>query len=111
MKMYIMINNDVVPKNMVGVVCAHASLACYLKFEHLTPMKKWLETSFKKVVCMVNEEEFRELTNKDSIKYIDKFNVTTESSLDNKQVAITYCPRKHNYPKHFKEYKLWNIEN
>ena len=102
MKMYIFIK-DSVPDGMAPVVAAHAALACYLKFEHDEDMVDWLNYSFKKVVCRVSDKEF------DVLKNIKKHNITTESSLESKEVAMTFCPRDEpqcdlNW---FNSYKLW----
>ncbi len=98
MKMYIFVK-DVVPDNFVPVVTAHASLSCYLKYEFDYDMCMWVNTSFKKVICCVNEEEFNELL------LLSKHNITFESSLDGIDVAITFCPRQDS--KMFRKYKLW----
>jgi len=103
--MYIFIKDNI-PDNMAPVVAAHASLSCYLTFEKNVDMIKWRTTSFKKVVCRVNDKEFEELKNSNLL-----FNVTTESSLGGKEVAITFCPIE-TYPKNFKNFKLWKpIQN
>lgn len=98
--MYIFIK-ETVPNNFAPVVAAHASLACYLKFENDPHMREWLNKSFKKVICTVSEKQFNDL------KSLDNFNVTTESSLDNQEVAITFCPRYDKISESFKQYKLW----
>jgi hypothetical protein len=86
MKMYIFIK-EVVPPDFVPVVSAHASLACYLKFQDDPDMKQWLSTSFKKVICKINDEQFIELSK------LDKHSITTESSLGGIDVAISFCPK------------------
>lgn len=101
MKMYIFIKDDV-PVDMTPLVAAHASLACYLVYQEDKDMQKWQKTSFKKVVCKVNDAQFKHL------KVFDKYNVTTESSLDNKEVSISFCPREE-FPKPFRKYKLWTF--
>jgi hypothetical protein len=54
MKMYIIVLNTV-PDKLVPVITAHASLACYKKFEDNENMIEWISGIFKKVVCVVNE--------------------------------------------------------
>ena len=55
MKMYILIRDTVLPGN-AAVAAAHGSLMCHLKFNEYTLYNEWLKTSFKKVVCKVNDE-------------------------------------------------------
>jgi len=107
MKMYIFIK-DSVPDEFGPVVAAHASLSCYLRYKNDKEMKKWLATSFKKVVCVITHEEFQRL----KFNWVSnaKFNVTTESSLNDEEVAITFCPRE-TYPEAFKMFKLWKPKN
>ena len=101
--MYIIVKNDI-PDKLAPVIAAHASLACYKKFESNENMIKWINGIFKKVVCVVNETEFNTLKNE-----IDS-DLLTESSLDNKEVALAFCPREE-YPKKFKFLKMWTPQN
>ncbi len=94
MKMYIVVKNNV-PDKLVPVITAHASLACYKKYESNEDMQKWINGIFKKVVCVVNEVEF------DKLKNEENFVMLTESALDNKEVCLAFCPREE-YPKKFK---------
>jgi len=103
MKMYIVIKNDV-PDKLVPVISAHASLACYKKFEENENMQKWINSIFKKVVCLANETEFNNLK-KDSESVL-----LTESALNNKEVCLAFCPREE-YPKKFKFLKMWTPQN
>ena len=98
-KMYILIKESIDPGHSI-VAAAHASLGCYLKFKDHQDTKEWLDKSFRKVICKVSEEEF------ENSKEFDDFVVITESSLDNKEVAIAFRPRNE-WPKAFKFYKLW----
>ncbi|MCX8531900.1 hypothetical protein [Chryseobacterium luquanense] len=103
MKMYIVVKDNV-PDKLVPVITAHASLACYKKYETNENMIKWINGIFKKVVCVVNETEFGSFKN-------DENNIVlTESSLDNKEVCIAFCPREE-YPKKFKFLKMWSPQN
>ncbi|WP_267265611.1 aminoacyl-tRNA hydrolase [Chryseobacterium formosus] len=103
MKMYIIVKNNV-PDKLVPVITAHASLACYKKYETNENMIRWINGIFKKVVCVVNETEFESLKN-------DENNIVlTESSLDNNEVCIAFCPREE-YPKKFKFLKMWSPQN
>lgn len=99
MKMYIVVK-DSTPDKLVPVITAHASLACYKKFEEHEQMQKWINSVFKKVVCVVNDTEFNRLKEeKDHV-------VLTESALDHQEVCLAFCPRE-TYPKKFKFLKMW----
>ncbi len=97
--MYILVK-DSIPIGKALVATAHASLACYLKFQNNDEMKEWLSNSFYKVICKVNDKEF------ENAKTYDDFVILTESTLDNKEVAIAFKPRTE-YPKSFKFYRLY----
>lgn len=60
MKMYIIVKDNV-PDKLVPVITAHASLACYKKFETNEQMVTWINGIFKKVVCITTETEFNKL--------------------------------------------------
>jgi peptidyl-tRNA hydrolase len=107
MKMYIMIWEHV-PDKLAPVIAAHASLACYLKFQDDPRMKEWLEKSFKKVVCRVSESDFKWLKVVDKIDNLKhlSYNITTESALSGEEVAITFCPEK-SFPEFFHNFQLW----
>ncbi|WP_294200868.1 peptidyl-tRNA hydrolase [uncultured Chryseobacterium sp.] len=98
MKMYIIIMNNV-PDKLVPVIAAHASLACYKKYENSEDMKKWMNGIFRKVVCTANTTEFENLKNEND------FVLLTESALDNQEVALAFSPREE-YPKKFKFLKM-----
>lgn len=100
MKMYILIKEDV-PDKFAPVISAHASLACYKKFEEDSDMQKWVNGIFKKVVCKVNEKEFANAINE------EKNLVITESALESKEVCVVFCPRN-TYSKQFNYFKLWS---
>ncbi len=103
MKMYIIVKDNV-PDKLVPVITAHASLACYKKFEDNGNMIKWINAIFKKVVCLANEHEF------DTLKNETDFVALTESSLDGNEVCLVFCPREE-YPKKFKFLKMWTPQN
>ena len=108
MKMYILIRENI-PVELAPVVSAHASLACYLTFKDNTyvaeDMKKWLDTSFVKVLCSVNETEWKKAQEFCEGEFI----AITESTLKNKEVALVYAP-KADYPEFFSHLKLWKPE-
>jgi peptidyl-tRNA hydrolase len=99
MKMYIAVKEDV-PEGFAILASAHASLACYLKFQEDESVKEWLSGPFYKVVCKVNEKEFAKL------KEMEDNVVLTESALEGKEVAIAFKPREE-FPKMFRFLKLW----
>ncbi|MFN5318975.1 MAG: hypothetical protein ACK5CY_09045 [Bacteroidia bacterium] len=86
MKMYILIK-DTVPNKFVPVIAAHASLACFRKFEAEPKMQTRITASFKKVVCKVSSEEF------EKAKIQEKCQVLTESALNNEELCLVFCPR------------------
>ena len=100
--MYIMVL-DTVPSFMVPVVVAHASLICYLKFKDTPEMQEWLQRSFRKVVCKVNQKEFAKL------KQLDEVSTVTESALDNQEVCIVVPPqvKGYIYPNVIKFASMW----
>lgn len=102
MKMYILIKESVPPK-FAPVIAAHASLACYKKFEQDEDMQTWINSIFKKVVCRVNDKEF------ENAKKEERHLVLTESALDNQEVAIAFSPRTE-YSKQFRFFRMWSPE-
>ncbi len=97
--MYILIK-DFVPDKFAPLIAAHASLACYKKYELDPDMAIWINSIFRKVVCSVNEMEF------ENAKKENKHIILTESALDNKVVAIAFCPRGE-FSKAFKFFRMW----
>lgn len=91
---------DSLPKGFAVLVAAHASLACYLKFQEDEQTQKWVSGTFYKVICKVNEKEF------EKAKTFDDHIVLTESALGNQQVAIAFKPREE-WPKVFRFYGLY----
>ena len=98
-RMYILVKSSLEP-GMAACAAAHASLACYLKFKDTPAMRDWLDHSFKKVVCLVNESEFT------GAKAFKDHVLMTESTLGDFETALAFCPRP-DWPKPFKFYKLW----
>lgn len=99
MKMYILIKESITVDKAL-VAAAHASLATYLKYKDDKDMTEWVNSIFYKVVCKVNDKEF------EKAKEYDKHLVLTESSLDNMEVAIGFCPRAE-WPSFFKFLRLY----
>jgi hypothetical protein len=67
-------------------------------------MQQWINGIFKKVVCSVNEKEFKNAKNEPENV------ILTESSLDNQEVCIVFSPREE-YSKMFKFLKMWTPQN
>ncbi|MCM0667459.1 MULTISPECIES: peptidyl-tRNA hydrolase [Flavobacterium] len=103
MKMYILVKQDV-PDKLVPVITAHASLACFRKFEQNENMQKWVNGIFKKVVCVVSETEFI-----NAGKEPDHI-ILTESALDNREVCMAFVPREE-YSKMFKFFRMWTPQD
>jgi len=102
MKMYIAIK-DWVPTGHALNCAAHAGLIGWLAFQDQDYTKDWLKNSFKKVTCVVSEEEFEEL------KKVEHSKVITESRLDHYEVAIVLAPRpKDEWPPIMKTLRLWS---
>jgi len=97
--MYILVRESVAPGFAI-LAAAHASLACYLKFQDSPEVAMWLAGPFYKVVCRVNDAEF------EAAKAFEDHIVMTESALDGVEVAIGFRPREE-WPKAFKFYRLY----
>ena len=97
--MYIAIK-DWVPTGHALNIAAHAGLIGWLEYQDLPETQEWLDTSFKKVTCMVSDEEFAEL------KKVPNSYVITESRLDGDQVGIVFAPRNE-WPEIMKTLRLW----
>ncbi len=99
MKMYIVIK-EWVPTGHSLNTAAHAGLIGWLEFQHLPETQTWLKDSFKKVTCMVSDEEFEEL------KKVENNKVITESRLGDYEVGMVFAPRAE-WPPIFKTLRLW----
>jgi len=99
MKMYILIRKYIALEFAV-IAAAHASLACYLKFQDDEDVKKWKSGKFDKVMCVVDDNELLKSRNAGDFVEI------TESNLHDELVAVAFKPRE-KWPTKFKFYKLW----
>jgi len=98
--MYILIRESIEP-GIAIVSAAHASLACYLKYQNSPEVSEWLNPGpFYKVICKVSDEEFEQA------KSVADHVVLTESRLNHEEVSIVFKPRSE-YPKEFKSFSLW----
>lgn len=100
MKMYILVRNST-PRGWAVNGVGHVALMCYLKFRTHPDMKKWLYTSFKKVTCLVSDEEFK------YAKKAGNYVVFKENDLNNMVLTIAFCPRE-KYPFYFNGFKLFS---
>lgn len=99
MKMYILVK-DKAPLGIAMVSVAHASLACYTRFDHDPDMKDWLSGKFNKVICKVTDDQF------EAAKKVSKNVVLTESAWGGREVVIAFCPRQ-NWPPTFSNYLMY----
>lgn len=99
MKMYILIRDDV-PVGFAALAAAHASLACYLKYENTPEVKAWVSGVFYKTLCSVTADEF------ERAKATENHVIITESALGNREVALAFAPRE-DWPKMFRYLKLF----
>ncbi len=98
--MYIFVRKSLTSHKVVGV--AHGVLIAHLKFVGNLDYNQWLNTSFNKVICEVTDDEFNLLKN-----YKD-FVTVTESTLDDKEIALVFCPRE-KWPTIFKQFPLLKV--
>lgn len=99
-KMYILIKNTL-PSGIAITAAAHASLAMYLKYQDDGAMKEYIETSFAKVVCKVDDLEFERAKEHD-VRHL----ILSESTMPGIETAIVFFPEEE-LPKQFKYYSLW----
>ena len=99
--MYILVKDSVDLGHAILTV-AHSAVACCREFKDDPYFKDWIENSFRKVVCKVNQKEF------DRAKTFEKGIIMTESALDNEEISIIFCPRPNDeWPDPIKWYKLY----
>ena len=99
LKMYILILDWVDLGHAINSA-SHAGLMGYLKWKHDPIIHVWLDNSFKKVTCKINQEEFDR-----AIKF-DDYEVITELAFDQKPVGLVFKPR-YEWPKFFNFLKLY----
>lgn len=91
---------DTIPLGLAMAAVGHAATACTLKYLETQDVREWLDGSFRKVVCKVNEKEF------EKAKEFDDRIVVTEMALDKEETAIAFKPRSV-WPKAFRFYQLY----
>lgn len=99
MKMYILVKDDV-PTGFALLACAHASLACYLRFKESPEVAEWLSGPFYKVICRATAAQFEQA------KEVADHVVLTESALGHAEVALAFKPRAE-WPKAFRFLPLY----
>jgi len=99
LKMYILLRDEV-PDHFAPNCAAHASLACYLKFKDHPDTQEWVEGSFRKVTCRVNDKEYA------GAEEAGDFVTLSESGLDGMEVIKVFRPRIE-WPKRFNYFRLW----
>lgn len=102
LRMYILVKKSI-PLGVGIVSVAHAPVMLMQKYRDDELLKEWLETSFRKVVCWVSDEEFEKYKN------MDRSIIVSESKFDDKETAIALCPRKE-WPKAFHYFMLMGKE-
>ena len=97
--MYILIG-DWVDKGHAINSAAHAGLMGYLEWKDDPIIQEWLKSSFRKVTCEVNKQEFLQ-----SKMFADHV-VITELAFDKAEVGLVFKPR-YVWPKFFNYLSLW----
>jgi len=102
LKMYILVN-DTAPIGLGINSIAHVGYLAAKTFDS-SIAEEWRVCSFKKVTCLVSEEQFNE-----AIKEIEKiggnFVSFNEDDWDNQYISVAFEPR-YSFPEIFKTFKL-----
>jgi hypothetical protein len=94
-------NIQIVDDGHVALGACHGTLMCYLRFQETEAMKDWLKNSFRKVLCVVNENEWWQARS----FCFDKV-IVTESAFGGEEIGMVFAPREE-FPKCFKSYRLF----
>lgn len=111
MKLYILVRKSIADQyfGLAVTSVAHAAAAAILKWESDPDgiITQWADTSFKKVVCLVTDDQF-EQAKKQEKAYNEELDyiVLTESVLDHQEISLVFKPREE-WPKFFKFLSLW----
>ena len=99
MKSYILIKDSISVGNAI-VASAHCGTILGMVDDDIT--KLWRNSVFRKTVCKVSDTQFEEAKN------YPRHTILTESSLDDREVALVFFPRKNDeWPKHFSFFPLY----
>lgn len=96
--MYILVKGSA-PRGLAINGVGHTALMTYLKSAENQETKDWLEHSFKKVTCILSDEEFEEA------RLFAGAVICEESAIDDEEIAIGFAPR-YDWPEKFLNYKL-----
>ena len=99
-RMYILVRQST-PRGWAVNGVGHVALMCYLKFKKHPDTKWWLKNSFRKVTCLVSDEEFK------LAKRAGDYVVFKEDDLDDMPLTMAFKPR-HKYPCYFNGFKLFS---
>lgn len=83
LRMHIVLIAGLTP-GQAAVACAHAGLGTYLYFRDNPLVEEWLNTSFSKIIYQASPAMF------EVCKTLGDHRAFTESTLDNKQVALGF---------------------
>jgi len=97
--MYILIRDNL-PVGFDIVGAAHASVGVVLKYIDHKDTVDWIENSFRKVICRVNDKEFEQA------KSVEDHIIISENTLDDMELAIAFGPRR-DWPTNFCCFKLY----
>lgn len=107
-KMYILVR-DSVPLGHAVNSAAHASLSCYLKFQSDFQMQLWMLESFRKVSCIVTDEEFEyaKTLGHDHIVFVENdLPGPNGREEDGMETALAFLPSS-NYHPFFRNLRLY----
>jgi len=116
-KMYILVREKMIEEffGLAIVSVAHAGAAAILEWQHKAceldsgpdyiTIEEWQRTSFRKVVCQVTEEQFRQAM-KEFGPCGRSYLLMTESAIANGNMCLVFRPREE-WPEFFKHLKLW----
>ena len=102
--MYILVREAIVKKNRGHAInsIGHASLKCYLHGQNDKRMVDWVENSWRKVTCIVTDDELLEAE-----KAGDYVKVTESDLEGDPLITLAFVPRD-DYPEVFKTFKLFS---
>lgn len=103
MKMYILVKESV-PQGLGINAVGHASLAGYLEYKDHPDTIEWLDKSFRKVTCLVSDDEFERAKKTEDCLVITENDY--ENADGNNEVALVFRPRKE-WPKMFSYLRLY----
>jgi len=97
--MYILVKESV-PLGLAMAGACHAAVACNNRFRDTEEVKAWLDGTFYKVVCVVNDSEF------EKSKQCEDNVVLMESVIGGAEVAMAFKPRE-DWTKCFRFFRLY----